>query len=231
VLLVEDDAALREVIELHLRAEGWDVEAVGDGRDALARAAARLPDVVVLDIMLPGADGIEVCRTLRAVYHPSPGVVMVTAKDSEIDVILGFDVGADDYVVKPCRPKEVVARVRALARRVRPLLAARATPQSAVVRGAITVDEAAHEARVGAELLKLTPTEFAILATLARAPEKVFSRVELLRTIFDTDHDGYARNVDCHVNRLRRKLEGAGLSEPPIRTVHGVGYRFGDADA
>src|SRR5258708_7636154 len=120
LLLVEDDASLRDILTLHLRAQpGWTVRAVGDGELALAACAQHRPDIVILDVMLPGRSGLEVCTTLRVLYHPTPGVLMVTARADEADVMIGFDLGADDYVIKPCRPREVVARVKALARRLR----------------------------------------------------------------------------------------------------------------
>ncbi len=235
LLVVEDDAALREVFALHLGAEpGWSVRLVEDGEAALAACAERLPQVVLLDVMLPKRSGLEVCAALRALYHPSPGVVMVTARDSELDVILGFEVGADDYVIKPCRPREVVARVRAVARRLdrggapsKPRApAAIARGEATIQRGPLRIDPAARRVSVGERLVKLTPTEYQLLLFLASDPERVFSRTELLEEVFDCTHEGYARNVDCHVTRLRKKLEAAGFTPVPIRTVHGHGYAF-----
>ncbi len=227
VLIVEDDAGLRDVLAMHLGAEGWRVRRAGDGEAALAACAERLPDVVLLDVMLPRRSGIEVCAALRALYHPSPGVVMVTARDSELDTILGFEVGADDYVVKPCRPREVAARVRAVARRLpRPADAPPGPRDGAVEHGALRVDPAAQKATVGGKPLKLTATEFALLHFLAGAPTRVWSRMELLAEVFDSTNHNYARNVDSHVMRLRKKLEAAGLAPAPIKTVHGAGYAF-----
>jgi DNA-binding response OmpR family regulator len=227
LLLVEDDAGLGDVLRLHLAAEGWAVRVATDGEAALAACAQSLPDVVVLDVMLPRRSGLEVCAALRALYHPSPGVVMLTARDSELDVILGFEVGADDYVIKPSRPRELVARVRALLRRIERAPAAPVAERAeALVHGALSIDVDARRVTVGGELLKLTPTEYTLLVHLARIPARVFSRQELLAAVFDSAHEGYARNVDCHVTRLRRKLEAAGLMPAPIRTVHGAGYAF-----
>jgi DNA-binding response OmpR family regulator len=241
LLIVEDDAALRDVLAMHLGAEpGFRVRLVEDGEEALAACVEKLPDVVLLDVMLPKRSGLEVCAALRALYHPSPGVVMVTARDSELDVILGFEVGADDYVIKPCRPREVVARVRAVARRLdheRPRAASGSPGESAdgdradearalIQRGALRIDRSARRVSVGERLVKLTPTEFQLLCFLAGDPERVFSRMQLLEEVFDCTHEGYARNVDCHVTRLRKKLESAGLAPAPIRTVHGHGYCF-----
>lgn len=225
VLLVEDDAPLREMLTFHLRREGWSIRAVDDGLIALAACAERPPDVVVLDVMLPGCDGIEVCRRLRRDASLRLGVLMLTARDAEIDVVLGFDVGADDYVVKPCRPRELVARIRALGRRVG------RTPSDApagatLVRGALSIDSTRRLASVDGVPLKLTGTELALLTELALRPGEVLSRKTLLERVWDTSHQGYARNVDCHVTRVRRKLEAAGLDPAPITTVHREGYVF-----
>jgi DNA-binding response OmpR family regulator len=225
VLLVEDDTALRQTLLLAFAGEPWRVRWSDDGEAALAACAEALPDVVVLDVMLPKRSGIEVCAALRALYHPSPGVVMVTARDSELDVILGFEVGADDYVIKPCRPREIVARIKALSRRI-----TGAPSAGAPLLGAgLTLDVAARRVTVRDQEVRLTPTEFELLVCLSRAPERVFSRLELLELVFDTKHEGYARNVDHHIKRLRKKLEAAGLSPDPIHTVHGAGYRFAPA--
>jgi DNA-binding response OmpR family regulator len=227
VLLVEDDAALRSSLELHLAAQpSWSVRSVGDGKDALNACGEQLPDLVVLDVMLPGCSGLEVCATLRARYHPSPGVLVVTARAEEADVILGFDVGADDYVIKPCRPREVIARLRALTRRLAPAHQRASEGTKPLTRGPLSIDLAARELRMGTKPIKLTPTEFEMLVVLACDPGVVHTRAELLTRVFDTNHEGYARNVDCHVARLRRKLEDAGVSPAPITTVHGAGYRF-----
>jgi DNA-binding response OmpR family regulator len=222
VLLVEDDDGLREALRIHLAGEGLRVRAVEDGPAALDACAACLPDVLVLDLMLPGLSGIEVCTQVRSLYQPSPAVVMVTARDTEADVVLGLDSGADDYVIKPVRPRELLARVRAVLRRI----GTPAGPPPAIVRGALRVDPAKRRALVGAVEQRLTATELALLVLLAREPERVWSRLELLETLWSTRHAGYARNVDCHVARLRRKLAAAGLPGAPIETVHGSGYRF-----
>lgn len=228
VLLVEDDHALREVLLIHLVAQPeWTVRAVADGELALAACRDALPDIVILDVMLPGRSGLEVCSALRQLYHPSPGVLMLTARAEEADVIVGFEVGADDYVIKPCRPREVVARVKALARRVRREVShgSTATPRG-IVRGLLTIDPESQRVMVRDQAVKLTPTELTLLVVLASEPDVVHSRAQLLERVFETGHAGYARNVDCHVARLRRKLDAAGLVPSPIETVHGTGYRF-----
>src|SRR6185503_7793540 len=204
-----------------------------------AACAERLPDLVVLDVMIPKRSGLEVCAALRALYHPSPGVVMVTARDTELDVILGFEVGADDYVLKPFRPRELVARARALNRRLGRAVAGApaigpaagaATPAraagSVIEHGELRVDAEARRATVGDLVLRLTPTEFELLRLLVRTPDRAWSRKELLEQVFDSTHEGYSRNVDSHVTRLRKRIELAGMRPAPIRTVQGTGYRF-----
>jgi DNA-binding response OmpR family regulator len=221
VLLVEDDVALREVTAMHLIGAGYDVVAVGDGDAALVSCATRRPEVVVLDLNLPGLDGLAVCRELRARYAPSPGVVMVTARGTDADLVIGLDAGADDYVVKPFTPAVLLARLAALVRRL-------GGRSEAISRwGPIVIDGASHRAAVGDQPLALTPTEFALLARLVRDAGVVLSRRQLLVDVFGTSNEGYARNVDCHVTRLRRKLEAAGLTPAPCTAWIGAGYRLG----
>jgi len=225
ILVVEDDHALREVTALHLTGAGYVVEAVADGEAALEACAAALPDAVVLDLMLPRRSGLEVCRELRARYSPSPGVVMVTARGSDADMVIGLDAGADDYVVKPFAPSVLLARLAALCRRLR----ARAAPAPAAVQwSTIRVDVAARRVDVRGKPLALTPTELSVLAYLCARPNQLVTRKQLLEEVFGTSHDGYARNVDCHITRLRRKLEGLGWAPAPIHAVYGAGYRLGE---
>jgi DNA-binding response OmpR family regulator len=227
VLLVEDDDALREVTAGHLSRAGYAVEAVGDGEAALEAARRQRPAVVVLDLMLPKLSGLDVCRALRSQFDPSPGVIMVTARGSEADMVIGLDAGADDYVVKPFAPPILLARLAALVRRLRDTQPTRA---SAITTWSdISIDQQARRATVRGKPVTLTPTELAVLARLCAEPGVVLSRKQLLEEVFGTTHDGYARNVDCHITRLRRKLEAAGLEPAPIHTVHGAGYRLGDA--
>ena len=226
ILVVEDDDALRDVLVMTLSDEGFEVRAVGDGEAALAACAERLPELVVLDVMLPGRSGIEVCGLLRRTYAPSPGVVMVSARGAELDVVLGLEVGADDYVLKPCRPRELVARVHAVARRLGPPAGAAASGREDVItRGDLRIDELERRVRVHDTELSLTPSEFELLVFLARHPGRVFTRLGLLEQVFDTSLEAYSRNVDSHVARIRKKIEQAGMNAP-IRTVHGVGYAF-----
>ncbi len=222
VLFVEDDDALREVLSWHLTAAGWRVRGVCDGPSALVECERRLPDLVVLDVMLPGLDGVAVCRALRERYETAPGVLMLTARADEADVVTCLEAGADDYVVKPCRPTELVARLRALARRV-----ARGGVGDVLERGPVRIDTRTHAVTVEGRDLPLTATEYALLVTLAREPGRVFSRAELLELVWHTTHQGYARNVDCHVARLRRKFERVRMAVLPIAAVYGAGYRYG----
>jgi two-component system response regulator ResD len=222
VLLVEDDAPVAHALGVNLRVAGFEVRWSATGDAALDACAERRPDVVVLDVMLPDRSGLDVCVAIRRAVDPAPGIVMLTARSSEADVVLGLDHGADDYVVKPCRPRELIARVRAVARRAQP----RASADAPMVLGRIRAEPSTRRAFVGDRELVLTPTEHELLVTLLRQPGTVISRMELLKTVFDSSHAGYARNVDCHVARLRRKLEEAGLEPAPIKTIYRVGYRM-----
>ena len=226
ILLVEDDRALREVTAMHLEGAGYRVDMVGDGEAALERCAVERPGVVVLDLMLPGLSGLDVCRELRRRYAPSPGVVMVTAKGSEADMVIGLDSGADDYVVKPFAPSILLARLAALCRR----LGARPAEPAAEILAwrEVRVDLTSRRAEVRGQPLALTPTELALLVCLCTHAGKVLTRRQLLEEVFGTNHDGYARNVDCHVTRLRRKIEALGWSPAPIQAVYGAGYRLGE---
>jgi DNA-binding response OmpR family regulator len=222
ILLVEDDAPLANALSVNLRAAGFQLRWSDTGDGALAACAERRPDVVVLDVMLPDRSGLDVCVAIRREVEPAPGIVMLTARSSEADVVLGLDHGADDYVVKPCRPRELIARVRAVARRIEP----RPETEAPLVRGPIRLDIAMRRAWVNERELTLTPTEHELLTVLVRARDAVLSRMELLEIVFDSTHAGYVRNVDCHVARLRRKLEAAGLTPAPIKTIYRVGYRL-----
>jgi len=222
VLVVEDDRTVAEVVTRYLEREGFAVDVVGDGREALVRADARLPDIVVLDIMLPGVDGLEVCRRLRS-RAPIP-VVMLTARGSEEDRVLGLDLGADDYVAKPFSPRELTARVKAVLRRARAPLGdvERAT---VVEYDGLHLDLGAREARVHGELATLTAREFELLAFLACHPRRVFGRDELLEHVWGYTY-GDSSTVTVHIRRLREKIEDDPSAPRRIATVWGVGYRF-----
>ena len=222
VLVVEDDQTVAEVVTRYLEREGFTVESVGDGREALERADAQTPDLVVLDIMLPGLDGLEVCRRLRA-RAPIP-VVMLTARGSEEDKVLGLELGADDYVAKPFSPRELTARVKAVLRRA-------ASPLDEVDRAealdydGLRIDLGAREARVDGELATLTAREFDLLAFLARRPRQVFRRDELLEHVWGYTY-GDTSTVTVHIRRLREKIEVDPSAPRRLATVWGVGYRF-----
>jgi DNA-binding response OmpR family regulator len=220
VLVVEDEASIAEAVAARLRSEGFAVEIAGDGLAAVAVCDRLQPDLVVLDLMLPGLDGLEVCRRIQR-DRPVP-VLMLTARGSETDLVVGLAVGADDYLAKPFSARELTARVHALLRRVEraPERAAR----SRLRLGDIEVDLEGRRVQRGDEEVHLTPTEFDLLAYLAKHPGRVFSRPQLLGDVWGYRDGGGARTVDSHVRALRRKL-GADA----VRTVHGVGYGAGSA--
>ncbi|HET7652288.1 MAG TPA: response regulator transcription factor [Acidimicrobiales bacterium] len=222
ILMVDDDPTVSDVVGRYLRREGYAVESVADGRVALQRATEDPPDLVLLDLMIPGVDGLEVCRRLRAIL-PVP-VIMLTARGDEADRVLGLELGADDYVAKPFSPRELVARVKAVLRRARaPLVPAGAPPL--LRAGNIELDVAAHEARVGGEPAVLTAREFELLAFLMRNPRRVFRREELLENVWGYTF-GDTSTVTVHVRRLREKVERDPSEPVHIATVWGVGYRF-----
>jgi DNA-binding response OmpR family regulator len=215
--VVEDEPVINDAVADRLRAEGFDVDQAYDGPGAVAKAAEVEPDVVVLDVMLPGFDGHEVCRRIQAA-RPVP-VLMLTARDDEADVLVGLAVGADDYLTKPFRMREVVARVRALLRRVDRAAELAARPTARLVVGDLVLDTGTRRVTVAGTEVKLTPTEFDLLARLAAAPGQVLSREHLLAEVWDWPDASGTRTVDSHVRALRAKV-GADR----VRTVHGVGY-------
>ena len=217
VLVVEDEPVINEAVADRLRAEGFSVEQAYDGPGAVERYAATRPDLVVLDVMLPGFDGLEVCRRIQA-QAPVP-VLMLTARDDEADILVGLAVGADDYLTKPFRMRELVARVRALLRRVERAAELAARPAARLVVGDLVVDTGARRVVAAGEEVHLTPTEFDLLARLATAPGDVLTRERLLADVWDWAEASGTRTVDSHVKALRAKI-GADR----VRTVHGVGY-------
>jgi len=222
VLVVEDDRTVAEVVTRYLEREGFSVESVGDGNEALACADAQLPDLVVLDIMLPGLDGLEVCRRLRS-RAPIP-VVMLTARGSEEDRVLGLELGADDYVAKPFSPRELTARVKAVLRRAGSPLG-EVDSAGTVEHDGLQIDLGAREARVRGQLATLTAREFELLAFLVNRPRQVFRRDELLEHVWGYTY-GDTATVTVHIRRLREKIEDNPSTPRRITTVWGVGYRF-----
>jgi two-component system, OmpR family, response regulator MtrA len=225
VLVVDDDPALSEMLGIVLRNEGFDTSFVADGDAALGTFRREKPDVVLLDLMLPGTDGLEVCRQIRA--ESGVPIVMLTAKSDTPDVVAGLECGADDYVVKPFKPKELVARVRARLR-------VREDPGSEVLSigpadDPVTIDLQGHEVRRGEALLQLTPLEFDLLVALAREPRRVFTREILLEQVWHYRHPADTRLVNVHVQRLRAKVERDPENPRVVLTVRGVGYRAGSS--
>ncbi|HEX2060740.1 MAG TPA: response regulator transcription factor [Thermoanaerobaculia bacterium] len=213
ILLVEDDPKTRSTVALYLQREGYDVATAEDGVAALELARERDPHLVVLDLMLPRLDGLEVCRALRE--SGNPAIIMVTARSTEDDKLTGLDLGADDYVTKPFSPRELMARVRAVLRR--------AADDDVIEVAGITVDRTRREVRIGDAAIAVTPTEYRLLDTLARSAGRTFTRQELVERALGDEYEGLDRTVDVHVMNLRKKLGEAGKA---IVTVFGVGYRM-----
>ena len=221
MLVVDDDVALAEMLAIVLRGEGYDPVHCGDGEGALAVFREVRPDLVLLDVMLPGVDGIEVCRRIRA--ESGVPIVMLTAKTDTVDIVVGLESGADDYVLKPFKPKELVARVRARLR---------STVDPSTGRldiGDLSIDVAGHTVRRGDETISLTPLEFDLLVALARKPWQVFTREVLLEQVWGYRHAADTRLVNVHVQRLRSKIEHDPERPEIVITVRGVGYKAGPA--
>jgi DNA-binding response OmpR family regulator len=227
-LVVEDDAHMASLVGSYLEREGFEVSLSHDGVDALRRAREVDPDIVVLDLGLPSLDGVEVCRQLRT--FSDAYVVMLTARTDEVDTLVGLSVGADDYLTKPFSPRELVARLRAMLRRPRPL--GGAGPEDAGVRrfGPLAIDPVGRDVWLGKEPVPLTRTEFDVLAALSERPRMAFSRRQLVEAVWGESWVGDEHLVDVHIGHLRRKL-GDDATEPRfIRTVRGVGYRMGTGE-
>lgn len=219
VLVVDDDPALAEMLGIVLRGEGFEPVFVADGDKAMNAFRDARPDLVLLDLMLPGTDGIDVCRQIRA--ESGVPIVMLTAKSDTVDVVVGLESGADDYVVKPFKPKELVARLRARLRRTD-------EPTPAVLEiGDLTIDVAGHSVKRGDDAINLTPLEFDLLVALARKPWQVFSREVLLEQVWGYRHAADTRLVNVHVQRLRSKIEKDPEHPEIVVTVRGVGYKAG----
>jgi DNA-binding response OmpR family regulator len=223
VLVVEDDADIRNLVRLHLEDAGFEVVLEDNGSDGLRRALGGDLDLVVLDIMLPGIDGLEICRRLRAEVPQLP-ILMLTARTAEIDRVVGLEMGADDYLTKPFSVRELVARVKAILRRIEVVDTA-AKPAS-VSAGPIEIDADARQVRVDGEAVDLTAREFDLLTFFVRHPGRVFTRGQLLDHVWGYTHEGYEHTVNTHINRLRGKLESDPSHPRFILTVWGVGYRF-----
>lgn len=226
VLLVEDDRNLQEAIRYNLVAEGYEILVAGDGNKALALARSERPDLLVLDLMLPGIGGIEVCRILRR-EGSTAAIIMLTARDSEGDKIVGLEIGADDYVVKPFSMRELLARVSAQLRRTAVLnTVAHSDERELIEVGDMKIDQLARRVMVSGIELDLRPREFDLLAHLAARPGRVYSRDQLLQEVWGFDYSGDTRTVDVHVRWLRMKIEKDPSAPVRLQTVRGVGYRF-----
>ncbi len=225
ILVVDDEPRIAQLARDYLEHAGFAVLAAGDGHGALATAHARRPDLVVLDLGLPGMDGLDVARALRR--ESDVPIIMLTARDDELDRVLGLELGADDYVTKPFSPRELVARVRAVLRR-----AERAQVPTDVIRvGDLVMDVARMRVEVAGRPVELTATEFQLLTALARQPGRIFTRAQLLDAVHGVAFESYERAIDTHIKNLRRKVEPEPRQPRYILTVYGVGYRLADEPA
>lgn len=223
VLVVEDNEAMADAVSRGLIAEGFDVDVAPDGNDGLWRAREFSYDVIVLDIMLPGVNGYEICRTIRAEGITTP-VLMLTAKDGEYDIAEGLEFGADDYLTKPFSFVVLIARIRALLRRTNPV------PGTEVITaGTLSIDTTRRRCQVAEHVIDFTPREYTLLETLARRAGQPLTRDELLDHVWGADHAGASNVVDVYIGYLRKKLDVAGPGSPTIETVRGVGYRLGES--
>lgn len=222
ILVVDDDPAISEMLTIVLQAEGFDTVAVMDGSEAVATFQREQPDLVLLDLMLPGMNGVDICRAIR--QESIVPIVMLTAKTDTVDVVLGLESGADDYVSKPFKPKELVARIRARLRR------ADEEPSELIEVGDLVIDVPGHLVRRGDEEIQLTPLEFDLLLEMARKPRQVFTREELLENVWGYRHASDTRLVNVHVQRLRAKIEKDPENPQIVLTVRGVGYKTGQTE-
>lgn len=236
ILVVDDETNIRELVATYLKREGYETIEAADGDQALALVRTQNPALVILDIMLPGRDGLDVCRTLRR--DGGPPIIMLTAKSDEVDRVVGLELGADDYVAKPFSPRELVARVKAVLRRVAPAAGSQASTampspgepageeRQRIVTPDFTIDYPARELTVRGGKVPCPVKEFELLWLLCNNPNRVFTREQLLRQVWDYDYYGDLRTVDVHIRRLREKIEPPGEEPRYIKTVWGVGYKF-----
>ena len=219
ILVVDDEPKIAEICQDYLKAAGYEVVTAMTGPDGLSAARREKPDLVVLDLMLPEMDGLDVCRVLRR--ESDVPIIMLTARVEEMDKLIGLEIGADDYITKPFSPRELVARVRVVLRRVS------GDPTSDIIRaGEVSLNRARYEVNLPDQTIALTPTEFEILATLMSQPGRIYSRAQLLNAAHGVAFESYERAIDSHIRNLRRKLERGDDKANYIVTVHGVGYKF-----
>ncbi len=230
ILVAEDQTDIRELIVLNLQQAGYAVVAVADGQAALASEAEGASELLILDLMMPRLDGLDVCKALRARGRATP-ILMLTAKSTELDRVLGLELGADDYLTKPFSMAELLARVKALLRRAELLRAAQAStgPATVLRNGELEIEPARRQARVAGRTLEFTALEFELLLHFASHPGHVFSRAQLLDAVWGYSHEGYEHTVTTHINRLRAKLEQDPMQPRFILTVRGAGYKMRDA--
>jgi two-component system response regulator BaeR len=221
ILVVEDEEKIANLLGDYLKQAGFGTSTLTDGDRVIPQIKKDPPDLILLDIMLPGKDGMALCREIR--QFSSVPIIMVTARVEEIDRLLGLELGADDYICKPFSPREVVARVKAIFRRLRPDL-----PPHHLVIGSISLDDETHQVTIDKKVLNLTPNEFGILKTLMQRPNRVFSRSELINRVQGYAFEGYDRTIDTHIKNLRKKIARQLPGQEIISTVYGIGYRFNE---
>jgi DNA-binding response OmpR family regulator len=225
ILLIEDDVHLSEILRVHLRSDGYAVEHANDGRQGVALVERGGWDAIVLDLMLPGVDGLEICRRARSLARYTP-IIIISARGSEVHRILGLEMGADDYLAKPFSVLELLARLKALFRRVDAIADGLRGSSRSIDSGGLQVDRIARMVRLDGRVLDLTPREFDLLLTFVDNPDRVFSRIELLNRVWGSRHDGYEHTVNTHINRLRGKIESDPRNPLRIVTVWGSGYKY-----
>ncbi|MDD5033238.1 MAG: response regulator transcription factor [Methylococcaceae bacterium] len=225
ILVIEDDPDIGDMLAINLKDEGYAIDIARDGLEGLACLKARRYDLLVLDLMLPGVDGLEICREVRRMSHYQP-IVILSAKSTETQRVLGLELGADDYLTKPFSLPELIARIRALFRRAEAMERQAQVKTGVFECGGLLIDPLAHEASLAGQSLALTAKEFELLLFFARNPGKVFSRLALLDQVWGYGHDGYEHTVNSHINRLRGKIERDPARPEFIQTVWGVGYKF-----
>jgi len=230
VLIVEDDQDIAHLVALHLKDIDCEVESVGDGKTGLERAQAGEHDLIILDLMLPGIDGLEICRRVRSQADYTP-ILMLTARTSEFDRVLGLELGADDYLTKPFSVLELVARVKALFRRMEALASQDELAENAPFRvGDLSIEPDKRSVEVRGQAVQLTAKEFDLLLHFARYPGRVFTRAQLLDQVWGYGHEGYEHTVNSHINRLRSKIEEDPAKPRYVLTVWGIGYRFSEPE-
>jgi two-component system alkaline phosphatase synthesis response regulator PhoP len=222
VLIVDDDVKTVDLVTLYLKRDGYRVLTAYDGIEALRLARESRPDLIVLDLMLPGIDGLEICRTLR--NESDIPIIMLTAKTTEDDRLVGLDLGADDYITKPFSPRELAARVRAVLRRIPDELLSRGPEE--ITHGNLVINYLKHEVYIDGRPVDLTSMEFKLLGILAREPNRVFSRAQLIEKAAGYEFEGFDRTIDVHIHNLRNKLEAGSGGAHFIKTIYGAGYKF-----